>query len=46
MDLKEKTQLKLEILQDIRNCFAHGNFKISYDIYSKKLHFVLSLKMK
>lgn len=30
------------IIKDIRNSFAHGNFKISYDIYSKKLYFVLT----
>ena len=29
------------INKDIRNSFAHGNFEISYDIYSKKLYFVL-----
>ena len=29
------------ILKDIRNCFAHGNFKISYNVYTKKLNFVL-----
>lgn len=29
------------IIKDIRNCFAHGNFEISYDIYTKKTNFVL-----
>ena len=26
---------------DIRNCFAHGNFEINYDIYTQKMNFVL-----
>lgn len=34
------------ILRDIRNSFAHGNFEISYDIYSKRLHFVLMPRRK
>ena len=34
------------ILKDIRNSFAHGNFEISYDIYSKKLYYVLWPKRK
>ena len=29
------------ILKDIRNSFAHGNFEISYDVYTKKLYYVL-----
>ena len=29
------------IAKDIRNCFAHGNFDISYDIHTKKVFFVL-----
>ena len=29
------------ILKDIRNSFAHGNFEIDYDVYSKRLYFVL-----
>lgn len=29
------------ILKDIRNSFAHGNFEIDYDVYSKRLNFVL-----
>ena len=41
MDLKEKTQLKLEILQDIRSCFSFNlgalednlnNFKLNNSI--------------
>ena len=27
---------------DIRNCFAHGNFKISYNVHTKKMYFVLT----
>ncbi len=34
------------ILKDIRNSFAHGNFEISFDIYSKRLHFVLQPRRK
>ena len=34
------------IVRDIRNCFAHGNFEISYDIYSKRLYFVLMPRRK
>jgi hypothetical protein len=38
-------QIKAEahkmILRDMRNAFAHGNFKISYSPYTKKLYFVL-----
>ena len=34
------------INRDIRNCFAHGNFEISYDIYTKKLNYVLTPKRK
>lgn len=34
------------ILKDIRNSFAHGNFKISYDVYSKRLYFILCPKRK
>ncbi|MBQ8468486.1 MAG: hypothetical protein IJ542_01885 [Clostridia bacterium] len=34
--------IKNRISTDIRNSFAHGNFKISYDIYTKKLNFVLT----
>ena len=29
------------ILKDIRNSFAHGNFEIDYDVYSKRLNYVL-----
>lgn len=29
------------IAKDIRNCFAHGNFEISFDQYTKKIYFVL-----
>ena len=32
------------IATDIRNCFAHGNFGISYDVYTKKMNFVLTPK--
>ena len=34
------------IVRDIRNSFAHGNFEISYDIYSKRLYFVLMPRRK
>ena len=34
------------IEKDIRNCFAHGNFEISYDIHTKKINFVLQPKRK
>lgn len=34
------------IIKDIRNSFAHGNFEISYDIYTKKLYFVLHPQRK
>ena len=33
-------------LKDIRNSFAHGNFEINFDIYSKRLLFVLKPKRK
>ena len=29
------------MLKDIRNSFAHGNFKINYNVHTKKLYFVL-----
>ena len=32
------------IIKDIRNCFAHGNFDISYNLHTKKLDFVLRPK--
>ena len=32
--------------KDIRNAFAHGNFEISYDIYTKKLYYVLQPRRK
>jgi hypothetical protein len=35
------TMVKELILKDIRNSFAHGNFEIDYDVYSKRLNFVL-----
>ncbi len=34
------------ILKDIRNSFAHGNFEISYDIYTKRLYYILQPKRK
>ena len=34
------------ILKDIRNSFAHGNFEISCDIYTKKLYYVLQPRRK
>lgn len=34
------------ILRDIRNSFAHGNFEISCDIYTKKLYYVLKPRRK
>lgn len=34
------------ILKDVRNSFAHGNFEISFDIYSKRLYFVLQPRRK
>lgn len=37
---------KQMIIKDIRNSFAHGNFEISYDVYTKKLYFVLQPKRK
>lgn len=29
------------IIKDIRNSIAHGNFEISYDVYSKRLYYIL-----
>lgn len=40
------TIAKEMILKDIRNSFAHGNFEISYDIYTKKLNFILKPRRK
>lgn len=34
------------ILKDIRNSFAHGNFELSFDPYSKRLFFVLKPRRK
>ena len=34
------------ITRDIRNCFAHGNLEISYDVHTKKLYYVLVPKRK
>lgn len=34
------------ILRDIRNCFAHGNFEIGYNIHSKRLYYILRPKRK
>ena len=34
------------IVRDIRNSFAHGNFEINYNVYSKKLYFVLKPRRK
>ena len=34
------------IIKDIRNSFAHGNFEISFDIYTRKLNFVLKPQRK
>lgn len=34
------------IMRDIRNCFAHGNFKISYNTDTKKIYFILSPQRK
>lgn len=34
------------IIKDIRNSFAHGNFEIDYDVYSKRLNFVLKPQRK
>lgn len=41
-----KTSAKEMINKDIRNSFAHGNFEVSYDIYSKKLYYVLKPRRK
>ena len=41
-----KSKIKELTLKDIRNCFAHGNFEISYDIYTKRLYFVLKPRRK
>ena len=34
------------ILKDIRNSFAHGNFEIDYDVYSKRLNYILKPQRK
>lgn len=34
------------VVKDLRNCFAHGNFEISYNINSKELYFILQPKRK
>jgi len=49
LTLSDEDALKMAhnlIIKDIRNSFAHGNFQISYDIYSKKLNFVLMPQRK
>lgn len=41
-----RNAVKDMIARDIRNSFAHGNFDISYDIYTKKLYYVLHPQRK
>ena len=38
MDLREETQLKLEILQDIRNCFGFSFGAVEEQLSSFKLN--------
>lgn len=45
-DEEVSNKVKELIIKDIRNCFAHGNFEISYDIHTKKLYYVLQSKRK
>jgi len=40
-DAEVATFAKNLIIKDIRNSFAHGQFDISYDVYTRKLYFVL-----
>ena len=40
------TMAKNMIIKDIRNCFAHGNFEISFDKYTKKVNYVLKPRRK
>ena len=34
------------VIRDVRNCFAHGNFKIGYDLNKMELFFILSPQRK
>ena len=45
-DEELKNKIHEITMKDIRNCFAHGNFEISYDIYTRKLYFVLKPRRK
>ena len=45
-DEKISTMAHNCILRDIRNCFEHGNFEISYDVYSKRLNYILRPQRK